>query len=137
MRLRLAWKEWQAHEIPYAATRTRELLGLACHALGDRAGGRIELEGARAAFADLGAAPDVARIDALLAHRAGAGPKGLTRREVEVLRLIAAGQSNREMAAALCRSERTIERHIENIYRKIDAHSKADATAFAFRHGLA
>jgi DNA-binding NarL/FixJ family response regulator len=64
-------------------------------------------------------------------------PARLTAREVEVLRLIAAGQSNREMAAALCRSERTIERHIENIYRKIDAHSKADATAFAFRHGLA
>ena len=54
-----------------------------------------------------------------------------------MLRLIAAGQSNREMAAALCRSERTVERHLENIYRKIDAHNRADATAYAFRHRLA
>jgi DNA-binding NarL/FixJ family response regulator len=64
-------------------------------------------------------------------------PCRLTTREVEILRLIAAGMSNREMAEALCRSERTIERHIENLYRKIGAHSKADATAFAFRHHLA
>jgi DNA-binding NarL/FixJ family response regulator len=65
------------------------------------------------------------------------GHRRLTAREVEVLRLIAAGMSNREMAVALCRSERTVERHLENIYRKIGAHSKADATAFAFRHHLA
>ena len=63
-------------------------------------------------------------------------PAHLTVREVEVLRLIAAGHSNRQIASILSRSERTIERHIENIYRKIDAHSKADATAFAFRHDL-
>ena len=53
-----------------------------------------------------------------------------------MLRLIAAGMSNREMAAALCRSERTVERHIENIYRKIDAHNKATATAYALHHRL-
>lgn len=60
----------------------------------------------------------------------------LSEREVAVLRLVAAGKSNREMAAALCRSERTIERHIENIYRKIAAHNRADATAYALRHHL-
>ena len=63
-------------------------------------------------------------------------PGSLSPREVDVLRLIAAGLSNREMAAALCRSERTIERHIENIYHKIGAHNKAEATAFALRNGL-
>ena len=69
VRLRLAWKEWQALEVPHAAARTREVLGLACRALGDRAGGRMELEAARAAYESLGAGPDIARVDALLANR--------------------------------------------------------------------
>jgi DNA-binding NarL/FixJ family response regulator len=64
-------------------------------------------------------------------------PAGLTRREVEVLRLIAAGRSNREIAAALYLSPRTAERHVANIYLKIGAHSKAEATAYALRHRLA
>jgi DNA-binding CsgD family transcriptional regulator len=87
------------------------------------------------------AAPTVACPPATEASTAASQPpvghRRLTEREVEVLRLIAAGLSNREMAVALCRSERTVERHLENIYRKIGAHSKADATAFAFRHHLA
>jgi DNA-binding CsgD family transcriptional regulator len=64
-------------------------------------------------------------------------PHGLTRREGEVLRLIAAGRSNREIAAALFLSPRTAERHVANIYLKIGAHSKAEAAAYALRHGLA
>ena len=60
----------------------------------------------------------------------------LTPRELEVLRLIAGGLSNREIAAKLVLSVRTAERYIANIYKKIDAHSKADATAFAFSKGL-
>ena len=62
---------------------------------------------------------------------------GLTRREVEVLRLVAAGRSNRAIAAELALSVRTVERHITNLYGKIDAANRADATAYAFRHGLA
>ncbi len=65
------------------------------------------------------------------------GSARLTRREVEVLRLIAAGQSNRQIAAALYLSPRTAERHVANIYLKIDAHSKAEAAAYALHHGLA
>jgi non-specific serine/threonine protein kinase len=61
---------------------------------------------------------------------------GLTSREVEVLRLVAQGQSNKEIAAALVLSVRTVERHITNLYGKIDARGKADATAYAFKHGL-
>ena len=64
-------------------------------------------------------------------------PRGLTRREAEVLRLIAAGNSNREIAAALYLSPRTAERHVANIYLKLGAHSKAEAAAYALRHGLA
>jgi DNA-binding CsgD family transcriptional regulator len=134
VRLRLAWKEWQALEIPHAAARTREGLGLACRALGDRAGGRMELEAARAGYASLGAGPDIDRVDALLAHRADAGPHGLTPREVQVLRLVAAGKSNKEVADALSLSVKTVERHVGNILTKLDVPSRVAATAWAYEH---
>src|SRR5205823_11363079 len=63
-------------------------------------------------------------------------PDGLTAREVEVLRLIATGQSTREIAAALVISEATVTRHVTNLYGKIGARGRADATAYAFRHQL-
>jgi DNA-binding CsgD family transcriptional regulator len=132
--LRLAWKEWQALEIPYAAARTRETLGLACRALSDREGGRMELEAARAAYASLGAQPDIARVDALLVHRTDAGSHGLTSREVQVLRLVATGKSNKEVADALSLSVKTVERHIGHIFMKIDVPSRAAATAWAYEH---
>jgi DNA-binding CsgD family transcriptional regulator/tetratricopeptide (TPR) repeat protein len=134
VRLRRAWKEWQALEIPHAAARTREVLGLACRALGDRAGGRMELEAARAAYESLGARPDVARVDALLAHRTDAGPHGLTPREVQVLRLVAAGRSNKEVADALSLSVKTVERHVGNILTKLDVPSRVAATAWAYEN---
>ncbi len=93
------------------------------------------LDDVRAICEPLGATPALARAEALAARIPH--PDGLTRREVQVLRLIAAGMSNQEMADTLSISARTIERHIENAYRKIDAHSKADATAYALRHHLA
>jgi DNA-binding CsgD family transcriptional regulator/tetratricopeptide (TPR) repeat protein len=134
VRLRLAWKEWQALGIPHAAARAREALGLACRALGDRAGGRMELEAARAAYESLGAGPDQARVDALLAHRTGAGPQGLTPREVQVLRLVAAGKSNKEVAGALALSVKTVERHVGGILTKLDVPSRAAATAWAYEN---
>jgi DNA-binding CsgD family transcriptional regulator len=134
VRLRLACKEWQALGIPHAAARTREVLGLACRALGDRAGGQMELEAARATYDTLGAGPDIARVDALLAHRAHAGPNGLTPREVQVLRLVAAGKSNKEVADGLCLSVKTVERHVGNILMKLDVPSRAGATAWAYEH---
>ena len=132
VRLGLAWKEWQAIEIPHAAARTREMLGLACRALGDREGWRMELEAARAAYESLGAGSDIARVDALLAHRTGGGPHGLTPREVEVLRLVAAGKSNKEVGDALSLSVKTVERHVGNILTKLDVPSRAAATAWAY-----
>jgi DNA-binding CsgD family transcriptional regulator len=134
VRLRLAWKSWQALEIPHAAARSREVLGLACRALGDRAGGRMELEAARAVYERLGAGPDVARVDALLAHRTDAGPQGLTPREVQVLRLLAAGKSNKQLADALALSVKTVERHVGNILIKLDVSSRAAATAWAYEN---
>src|SRR5262249_7091647 len=97
---------------------------------------------ARALLAPLQAQPALTRAAALAAQlapvrAATAYPDGLSAREVEVLRLIAAGSSNREVAAALFVSERTVGRHLENIYRKIAARNRADATAYVLRHHLA
>ena len=94
----------------------------------------MELEVARAAYETLGARPDMARVDALLAHRTDAGPNGLTPREVQVLRLIAAGKSNKEVADALVLSVKTVERHVGNILTKLDVPSRAAATAWAYEH---
>jgi DNA-binding NarL/FixJ family response regulator len=132
--LRRAWQAWQTLEVPHAAARAREALGLACRALGDRAGGRMELEAARSTYQALGARPDVARVEALLANRTDAGLHGLTRREVQVLRLVAAGRSNKEVAGALALSVKTVERHVGNILTKLDVPSRVAATAWAYEH---
>jgi DNA-binding NarL/FixJ family response regulator len=89
----------------------------------------------RAAFAELGASPDFARIASL----AGAAPghtHGLTERALEVLQLVAAGKSNREIAAALVMSEHMVARHLQNIFAKLGPSSRTAATAFASKHGL-
>jgi DNA-binding CsgD family transcriptional regulator len=101
------------------------------------------LEEARGICSALDAAPALARADALAAQTPGgrraasAYPAGLTRREAEVLGLLAAGHSNKEIAAELFLSERTVERHITTIYRKIGTRRRTEAMAFALRHGLA
>jgi DNA-binding CsgD family transcriptional regulator len=79
----------------------------------------------------------VSTIEEFLGEPQTKSPDGLTPREVQVLRLVAAGRSNREIAEDLSLSERTVARHVTNIYGKIDAHSKAEATAYAFRHNMA
>jgi DNA-binding CsgD family transcriptional regulator len=132
--LRRAWQAWETLEVPHAAARAREALGLACRALGDRAGGRMELEAARATYQALGARPDVARVEGLLANRSAGGLYGLTRREVQVLRLVAAGRSNKEVAGALSLSVKTVERHVGNILTKLDVPSRVAATAWAYEH---
>jgi DNA-binding NarL/FixJ family response regulator len=96
----------------------------------------MELEAARAAYESLGARPDVARVDALLAHRTSAGPHALTPREVQVLRLVAAGKSNKELAGALALSVKTVERHVGNILTKLDVPSRVAATAWAYENEL-
>jgi ATP/maltotriose-dependent transcriptional regulator MalT len=134
--LRGASVVWQELEAPYDVARTRVLVGLACRALGDEDAATLELEGARAAFARLGATPDVARVDKLAAPASGRDRHGLTERELQVLRLVAAGKSNREIAATLVISEHTVARHVQNIFAKVDVSSRAAAGAFAFEHDL-
>jgi ATP/maltotriose-dependent transcriptional regulator MalT len=134
--LRNAWYVWQELDAPYEAARTRVLIGLACRVLGDDETAALELEAARGVFVELEAAPDVARVDSL-ARRAGrAEPHGLTPRELQVLRLVAAGGTNKAIAAELVLSERTIDRHVSNIFAKLGVSSRAAATAYAYEHRL-
>jgi DNA-binding CsgD family transcriptional regulator len=134
--LRGAFQALQRLEAPYEAARTRVLVGRTCRALGDEDGFAFELEAAREAFEYLGAGPDVASVDALLGSAAGTAEHGLTSRELDVLRLVAAGKSNKEIAAELVISEHTVARHLQNVFRKLDVQSRTAASAFAFEHGL-
>jgi DNA-binding CsgD family transcriptional regulator len=134
--LRRALAVWQQLEAPYATARVRMLIGFACRALGDDDGARLELESARSAFARLGAAPDIARIDALLNGAPSSPPHRLTPRELQVLRLITAGKSNKVIAGELSVSAKTIDRHVSNIFTKLDVPSRAAATAYAYQHKL-
>jgi DNA-binding NarL/FixJ family response regulator len=134
--LRRAARQWQALEAPYEAARARALVGLACRALGDDDAAAFELEAARGVFAGLGAAPDLARVESLIPTAGPGGPHGLTPRELEVLRLVAAGKSNREIAAELVVSEHTVARHLQNIYAKLRVSSRTAASAFAFANDL-
>ena len=134
--LRHAWQVWQQVEVPYLAARVRVLMGLACRALGDEDGGRLELDAARAVFAQLGAAPDLAWIDSLRQRAPSGRPQGLTPRELQVLRLVAAGKTNKAIATELCVSEKTVDRHVSNIFSKLHVPSRAAATAYAYEHQL-
>jgi DNA-binding CsgD family transcriptional regulator len=135
--LRRAFAAWHQIGAPYLAARVRVLVALACRALGDRDGTALELDAARAVFDRLGAAPDLARAVALLAEEAPRGrPNGLTARELEVLRLVAAGKTNKAIAKQLFLSEKTVDRHVSNIFTKIDVSSRAAATAYAYEHEL-
>lgn len=134
--LRQSLTAWLALEAPYEEARARVLVGLACRELGDRDGAALELDTARAAFDELGARPDLERVDALAGHVTSRNRFGLSPRELEVLRLLAAGETNRAIAGVLVLSERTVDRHVSNIYAKLGVSSRAAATALAYEHGL-
>jgi DNA-binding CsgD family transcriptional regulator len=134
--LRRAVRVWQQLEAPYDAARARALVGLACRALGDDEAAAFELDAARGVFAGLGAAPDLARVQSLTRPAPSANAGGLTPRELEVLRLVAAGKSNREIASELVISEHTVARHLQNIFAKLRVSSRTAASAFAFAHDL-
>jgi DNA-binding CsgD family transcriptional regulator len=134
--LRNAWAAWQDLAVPYEAARARVLIGLACRQFGDEEGAQMELDAARWAFEQLGAAPDLARAQALSRKAAAKPAGGLTAREVEVLRLVATGKTNRSIAADLFLSEKTVARHVSNIFTKLGVSSRAAATAHAYEHKL-
>jgi ATP/maltotriose-dependent transcriptional regulator MalT len=133
--LRTACALWRDLDVPYEATRARVLIALACRLLGDQDTARLELDAAARVFARLGAEPDRVRAERLATPQPSRSG-GLTDREVQVLRLVAAGKSNRAIATELVLSEKTIERHVSNLYAKIGVASRAAATAYAYEHRL-
>jgi DNA-binding NarL/FixJ family response regulator len=132
--LRAAWQLWRELQAPYEAARVRVLVGLACRALGDEEASAMELDAARSVFAQLGATPDLARLEALA--RGDAEAHGLTGRELEVLRLLATGRTNHAIAGELHLADKTVDRHVSNIFTKLGVPSRAAATAYAFQHRL-
>src|SRR5215212_12234413 len=134
--LRRAWQVWQELEVPYEVARLRVLLGVACRALGDDDTAALELEAARGVFAQLGAAPDLARVDSPTQRAPYIDAHGLTPRELQVLRLVAAGKTNKAIATELVLSERTVDRHVSNIFTKLGVSSRAAATAYTYEHQL-
>jgi DNA-binding CsgD family transcriptional regulator len=134
--LRRALNGWQKLDAPYEAARVRALLARACHELGDDDAAALEFDAARAAFEQLGAAPDLRRMHARDPRRAADARHGLTARELQVLSLVATGRTNRVIADQLFISEKTVARHVSNIFGKIAVTSRAAATAYAYEHDL-
>jgi DNA-binding CsgD family transcriptional regulator len=134
--LRQAEALWENMGTPYETGRTRALIGQASRALGDEPGAQLELEAAASIFRRLCAAPDLGRIERLLRVPAAAPEHGLSPRETQILRLIAAGKTNRAIAAELRISEKTVARHVSNMFVKLDLSSRSAATAYAYQHDL-
>ena len=127
---------WRGMGAPYESARTRALAAAACRSLGDDDGAELELGAALAAFERLGAAPDAARAGALAGPRVAAAAGALTARERQVLALVATGRTNRAVGAELHISDKTVARHLSNIFAKLGLSSRAAATAYAYEHDL-
>jgi DNA-binding NarL/FixJ family response regulator len=112
----------------------RVLLGQACRALGDEETASLEHKAARSEFARLGAQPDLAPLDTPNVPAKPSSGHPLTARELQVLRLISSGRTNKEIATELCLSERTIDRHVSNILNKLDTPTRAAAAVHAVHH---
>jgi DNA-binding CsgD family transcriptional regulator len=134
--LRRAFWVWQKIGAPYPAARVRVDLARACQALGDGEGARMESDAARVVFEELGAVPDLAALGTVAGAATAKPPHGLTQRELQVLRFVAAGKTNKLIARELFLSEKTVDRHLSNIFVKLDVGSRTAATAWAYEHDL-
>ena len=130
---RESYRLWSDLGSPYEAARTRVVFARALRAMGDEDSATGELALARSTLVRLGATPGVQEIDMLLGR---SRPAGLTEREVEVLRLVAEGRSNPDIARVLVLSQKTVERHLSNIFSKLDVPSRTAAAAYAHEHRL-
>lgn len=134
--LRKAWTIWRGLEAPYEVARTRVMLAQACRLMGDENGAEMELDAARATFDQLGALPDIERVETISGLEKTAARVGLTAREIEVIRLVAKGKTNRAIADELIVSEKTVASHLSHIFTKLNLTSRAAATAFAYENDL-
>lgn len=134
--LQASLADWQELDMPYEMACTRAKLADVCHRLGDHELARMHGDAAYVTFLDLGATPDLAMMERMPWHVRNASGEGLTRRQMEVLRLLADGKSNREIATGLRISEHTVARHISNIFDKTGVSSRTAAVAFAHKNRL-
>ncbi|MDA1226467.1 MAG: helix-turn-helix transcriptional regulator [SAR202 cluster bacterium Casp-Chloro-G4] len=134
--LRHAWTAWKDLQVPYEAARVRILIGLVCRRLGDEDTAAMEFDAARTVLQQLGAAPELARVEALSRLTATQPSGGLTKREVEVLRLVAVGKTNMAIADDLVISQKTVARHMSNIFTKLGLSSRSAVTAYAYQNDL-
>jgi DNA-binding CsgD family transcriptional regulator len=134
--LRRAWDLWRELDAPYEAAAVRTLIALSCRALGDEDSAALELDSALRVFRDLGARPDVTRVERLVRSQPTARTLSLTPRELQVLRLLATGRTNRRIAEDLVLAEKTVDRHVTNTFAKLGVTSRAAATAYAYEHRL-
>jgi DNA-binding CsgD family transcriptional regulator len=134
--LRKACTLWRELDAPYQVARVRVLIGLACRALGDSTGAGLEFDAARDLFEKLSARPDLDRLGCFVNASMPTSTSRLSPRESEVLALLATGKTNRAIARELFISEKTVARHVSNIFTKLDLSSRAEATAYAYTHRL-
>jgi DNA-binding CsgD family transcriptional regulator len=138
--LRAALAVWQKLDAPYIAARVRLLLARACRELGDADGATLERDAARAIFERLGAGPDLSALsepsERVQPAKPASAQHNLSPRELEVLRLVAAGKTNKQIARDLGVSEKTIDRHVSNMFGKLDVSTRSAATAYAYENGL-
>jgi ATP/maltotriose-dependent transcriptional regulator MalT len=133
--LRNSWRIWLELEAPHEVARTRVLIARACRELGDTAAAEQEFVAAREVFEQLGAAADLMQLEQTVG-KASSPENPLSDREIGVLRLVASGMTNRKIAGKLGISEKTVARHVSNIFTKLDLNSRAAATAYAYQNGL-
>lgn len=134
--LRESWNLWLEVNVPYEASRVRCMIAQACRLLGDEESATVEFTAARRTFEELGAAVDLACVSSMMRKNGDAKTDPLTEREKEVLRLVASGITNRRIASKLNISEKTVARHLSNIFTKLDLDSRSAATAYAYKHNL-
>jgi DNA-binding CsgD family transcriptional regulator len=131
-----SWRLWCELQAPYEASRDQLLMGQACRKLGDEEHALLEFSAARRTFERLGAAHDLSLAEALLPGEVRKTAGVLTEREVQVLRLVASGLTNKRVASKLNISEKTVARHLSNIFVKLDLRSRTAAAAYAYDHEL-
>lgn len=135
-KLREAWTLFNNIDAVYESAKTRVLIGRACSEIGDNDTAEMELDAARWHFQQLGAAHDFEMVECLIQESPSDNINKLTPRELEVLRFLATGKTNKNIAANLFISERTVDRHVSNILSKLNVSSRAAATAYAYEHDL-
>ncbi len=134
--LEKALKIWKRLHLPYESAHTRELKGRVYREMGDKDNSDLAYAAAKWVYEQLRAMPDLERINRLLNQKRSQETYSLTLRELQVLQLVAAGKTNKSVAGDLFISERTVDRHVSNIFNKLRVSSRVEATTFALKNKI-